>query len=81
MGRKTATDQRLDDIKETIDKGFERIEKALAKHVDDDKEQFDDHCDRINGVELKLANLFGKLAVVAALASTGVALAAKYILP
>jgi hypothetical protein len=80
MARKTATDQRLDDLSKQLDDGFERMEKALTKHAEDDKETFKDHNGRLSKMETSYAGLLGKLAIIATILSiAGAAVAKKLI--
>jgi hypothetical protein len=81
MAKKTAIEQRLDDVCDRLDDGFTRLEKALLKHADDDKEEFKAHNDRIAKIEVSYASLVGKLAIIGTLAMASFAAAAKYLLP
>lgn len=85
MARKTAVEQRLDDLSKSIDDGFKRMEKALEKHVADDEKQFDDHEARICEQELHRARFDGKTGLIITgltlLGSSTAAAFVKYLLP
>ncbi len=85
MPKKTAVEQRLDDMKEQLTEGFKRVERALESHAASDKETFDDHCDRLTDLEKGHAGLYGRLAVGGSIAilmlSAVAAAAARYLMP
>jgi hypothetical protein len=63
--KKTATEQRLDDLCEKLDEWGARFEKALDRHAAEDKETFAHHSDRIGELEKAHWKFSGKTALLA----------------
>jgi hypothetical protein len=59
----------LADISRRLDDFGERMEKALAKHADDDRKEFNQLDDRMSTVEQSQSKFAGKMAVVSAIAA------------
>jgi hypothetical protein len=81
MAKKTAVEQRLDDLSESLDKWGDRLEKALDKHATDDKETFEKHDGRISSVEQRLAKYAGVAIALSMIFSAVAAAAAKHYFP
>lgn len=65
MPKKTAVEQRLDDLDRKLDEWGERFERALEKHATEDARDFEKQDDRIKTLELAKATFSGKTALLA----------------
>lgn len=67
----------LDNLKEKLDEGFERLEKALAEHAALDQHVQTGLTTRLTAVENKQSNMVGKMTVYALIGGSAIGIASQ----